>query len=97
MGRHNDKNIRDVLSDFVSSNDRFAKGYYTSAMDDTWKTEMGPVIAGYTSRVQFNDGVLKVYVVSAPLRYELLQGKDKIITIMNEALGRKIITSVEIY
>ena len=97
MGRHNDKNIREVLSEFVSSNERFANGYLSSGIEDVWKKEMGPVIAGYTTKVKFYEGVLKVYVKSAPLKHELLHGKEKIISIINEALGKPMIREVEIY
>lgn len=97
MGRHNDKNIREVLSEFVASNDKFAQGYFSSGIEDVWKKEMGPVIAGYTTKVRFYDGVLKIYVRSAPLKLELLHGKEKIIAIMNEALGKPLISSVEVF
>jgi predicted nucleic acid-binding Zn ribbon protein len=97
MGRHNDKNIKEVLADYMQSNDRVSRGYYSSRMEEIWQTNMGNVIAGYTKKVTFYNGVLKVYLTSSPLKKELLMGRDKIIDIMNEAIGDQIVKEVEIY
>jgi hypothetical protein len=74
-----------------------AKGYYTSHIDEVWKQEMGTIIANYTSKLYFRDGLLKIYLTSAPLKKELLMGKAKIIEILNNALGTDLIKEVEIY
>lgn len=97
MGRHNDKNIKEVLSDFMASNTKVAKGYYTSHIDEVWKQEMGPIITGYTTKIYFRDGVLKVYLTSAALKKELSMNKIKLIENLNTALGTELITAVEIY
>ncbi len=97
LGRHNDKSIKDVLSDYIASNNKVAKGFYTAQIEEIWKSEMGPVIANYTSRIYFKDGVLKIYITSAPLKRELLMGKEKIIGIINEALKKEVVTTVEVY
>lgn len=97
MGRHNDKNIKEVLNDYMASNAKVAKGYYTSHIDEVWKQEMGPIISGYTNKIYFKDGLLKIYLTSAPLKKELSMGKLKIIEIINTALGTDIVKEVEIY
>jgi hypothetical protein len=97
LGRHNDKNIKEVLNDFLASNQRVAKGYYISHIDKVWKQEMGPIISSYTSRIYFKDGALNVYLTSAPLKKELSLSKDKVIHLLNAALGNSIIQSIEFY
>ncbi len=97
MARHNDRKIDALLSEFIASNDRISNGYHASMIDKIWKDEMGPVIAGYTSRVTFSEGILKVYVTSAPLRKELSMGKDKVIQNLNQAIGSTVILDVQIY
>jgi hypothetical protein len=97
MGRHNDKNIKDVLTDYMASNAKVAKGYYTSHIDDVWKQEMGPIISSYTSKIYFRDGLLKIYLTSAPLKKELSMGKSKIIENLNAALGMDLIKEVEVF
>jgi hypothetical protein len=97
MGRHNDRKINDVLTAFIASNDRISNGYHASMIDKIWKDEMGPVISGYTTRISFGEGILNVYVSSAPLRKELMMGKEKIIQNLNEAIGTTVIREVRIY
>ncbi len=97
MARHNDKKINALLTEFIASSDRISNGYHASIIDKIWKDEMGPVIAGYTTRISFAEGILKVYVSSAPLRKELLMGKDKLIKNLNEAIGTPVIREVQIY
>ncbi len=95
--RHNDKNIKDVLNDYLASNAKVAKGYYTSHIDVVWKEEMGPIISSYTKKLYFKDGLLKIYLTSAPLKKELSMNKIKIIENINAALGSPLVTDVEIY
>lgn len=59
------------------------------------ENHMGATIAGYTSKLYFKDGLLKVYLTSAPLK-ELLMGKEKIINIINSEVGEELVT-VEIF
>ena len=94
MGRHNDKPIGHVLNE---SNARVGKGYDTVRIEKIWKNHMGPTIAGYTSKLYFKDGLLKVYLTSAPLKKELLMGKEKIINIINSEVGEELVTAVEIF
>lgn len=97
MGRHNDKNIKEVLNDFLASNQRVAKGYYISHIDEVWKQEMGPIISSYTTRIYFKDGALKVYLTSAALKKELSLSKEKAINLLNTALGSVIVQTIEFY
>jgi predicted nucleic acid-binding Zn ribbon protein len=97
MGRHNDKPLKDVLNEFIISNAKVDKGYHTAQIHDVWNEMMGPVIANYTSRITFNDGVLKIYLTSAALKKEFSMGKEKIIELLNKEIGKAIIKSVEIY
>lgn len=97
MGRHNDKSIKEVLGEFIASNKKVAKGFNTARIEEIWRSEMGPVISGYTNKIYFKEGVLKIYLTSSPLKKELMMGKDKIISIINDALHQALVTSVEIY
>ncbi|MBL0100455.1 MAG: DUF721 domain-containing protein [Saprospiraceae bacterium] len=81
----------------MTSNTKVAKGYHTSQIDAIWKTEMGPIISGYTSKIYFKEGTLKIYLTSAPLKKELLMGKDKVINNINAALGADLVKQVEFY
>ncbi len=97
LGRHNDKNIKEVLGEYLAANKRVAKGYYTSHIDDVWREMMGPTISGYTTKILFHNGVLKIYLNSSAVKKELSMSKDKIITLLNEALGHDVVESVELF
>lgn len=95
--RSNDKSIKEVLYDFLSQNTSVAKGYFSSHMEDVWKSEMGPMITGYTEKIAFHKGVLKVYLNSSVLKKELSMGKEKIKININKAFGTEVVEKVEIY
>lgn len=97
MSRHNDKSIKEVLTEFISTDKRVSKGYHTVQIEAIWTEQMGEIIAGYTQKIYFKDGVLKVYLTSGPLKKELLMGKDKIMSIINDKVQEELITKVEIY
>jgi predicted nucleic acid-binding Zn ribbon protein len=97
MNRHNDKSIKDVLQEYIITNDKISKGFHMSKMDKIWRSTMGTMIAGYTRKVYYADGLLKVYLDSAPLKKELIMGKDKVIALINESLGSSVVKDIEIY
>lgn len=97
MSRHNDKNIKEVLGQFLTTNKRISTGYYTSRIEEIWKNEMGSVINGYTSRITLYNGELKVYLTSSALKKELSMSKDKVIKLLNDAVGNELIKSVKFY
>jgi len=92
--KHNDRNIREVLGDMIGSNQKLQKGYSTVRIKEAWKSEMGEIICSYTQKFYFKDGVLTVYLMSAPLRSELSMSKEKVIDLLNKACGEEIIKSI---
>jgi hypothetical protein len=94
MGRHNDKNIKEVLQDFLAKNKKVASGYHSVRIAELWKEVMGPVINNYTKQIELKNGILKIVVTSAPLRRELVFGKQNIREQLNQALGKDLIEDV---
>lgn len=92
--KHNDRNIREVLGDMIDSNQKLQKGYSTLRIKEAWKQEMGEMICSYTQKLYFKDGILTVYLMSAPLRNELSMSKEKVITLLNKSCREEIIKSV---
>lgn len=97
MSRHNDKNIKEVLGEYLAVNQKLARGYYASHIEAVWRTKMGTTISGYTDKIFFKDGVIKIYLNSSTLKKELSMSKDKIRNMLNEALGQEIVQIVELY
>lgn len=92
--KHNDRNIREVLGDVIGNNQKLEKGYSTVRIKEAWKKEMGEIICSYTQKFYFKEGILTVYLTSAPLRNELSMSKDKVIDLLNKSCKEDIIKSI---
>ncbi len=92
--RHNDRNISEVLGDVIGSNKRLKKGFATTRIQNAWKIEMGDMINSYTQKMYYFEGVLTVYLISAPLRNELNMSREKVIEIINTACQERLINKI---
>ncbi len=92
--KHNDRNIKDVLGDVIGNNHKLQKGYSTVRIKEAWKSEMGEIICSYTQNFYYKNGILTVYLMSAPLRNELSMSKQKVIDLLNKSCGEDIIKSI---
>jgi len=89
--RQNDlQSINNVLKDFVNEN-KLQKGLDKVEVRDIWEQIMGPAINKYTQNIKLDRETLYIQLTSSVLREELSYGKEKIISNLNEALGRELI------
>ncbi|MGB7843595.1 MAG: DUF721 domain-containing protein [Salinimicrobium sp.] len=89
--RNNDHiSISEALQEFVSDN-KLQKGLDKVDVRNVWNSQMGPAIEKYTTAIKLEREVLHVQLSSSVLREELSYGKDKIIKMLNEELGRELI------
>ena len=65
-------------------------------IEEVWEKIMGKTVARYTDKIQIHGHTLYVNTAIAPLRQELLYQKEKIIQLVNEALGENVIKEVVI-
>ena len=65
-------------------------------IEAVWEKIMGKTVARYTDKIQIHGHTLYVNTTVAPLRQELLYQKEKIIQLVNEALGENVIKEVVI-
>lgn len=86
-------NIQDALKDFVDSN-KLEKGLDKVNVRDAWAKLMGDYVSNYTTAVELKNETLYVQLKSSALREELSYGKEKIIKLLNEELGKALITKV---
>ncbi|HLT53287.1 MAG TPA: DUF721 domain-containing protein [Flavobacteriaceae bacterium] len=82
-----------MLKDFVEVNN-LEKGLDKVNVRDAWVKLMGAGIANYTSKIQLKEDTLYVDLTSSVLREELSYGKEKIITMLNEELGKELIKKI---
>ena len=92
--RHKDhQKIGDVIASFVQ-NSKLEKGLDIVRIERAWQLRMGNGIQNYTNCLKLHNGTLYVSLSSSVLRQELSYGKDKIIAIINEELGKKLVTKL---
>ena len=89
--RHNEHmSLSDALKEFVETNN-LQKGLDKIEVHDAWVNLMGKGVNSYTTAIQLHRDTLYVQLSSSVLREELSYGKEKIITMLNEALGKEVI------
>lgn len=89
--RHNDKqNIDDLLKSFVKEN-KLEKGLEKVNVEAAWRDLMGNGVNSYTSNIKLHHNTLYVELSSSVLREELSYGKEKIIKMINDSLGKIIV------
>ncbi|OBX21051.1 MULTISPECIES: DUF721 domain-containing protein [Bizionia] len=92
MAKRNNENltIADALKEFVETN-RLEQGLNAVNVQDAWQSMMGNGVNNYTTAIQLKGETLYVQLSSSVLREELSYGKEKIISMLNENLGKQII------
>ena len=87
--------VKDVMQEMLKQN-KLQKGIDQVNVKDAWQTVMGKGVCGYTDEVIFKNNTLLIRLSSATLREELSYGKEKIIDMMNEKLGKVIINNLKL-
>lgn len=85
--------IGDVLKQFIQKN-KLEKGLDAVDVKQAWINLMGAGVNNYTQEITLKNGVLYVWLTSAVLREELLYGKQKIIKMMNEEVGKTVVNDL---
>ena len=85
--------IGDVLKEFIQAN-KLQPGIDKIDVRDAWKNLMGNGVNNYTSEIMLKNSTLYVALTSAVLREELSYGKEKIVKMINEELGREVVKEV---
>lgn len=89
----NESSIGDVLKEFIEKNN-LQSGMDKIDVQDAWKSLMGNGVNSYTKEVVLKGTTLYVSLTSAVLREELSYGKQKIIKMINEEIGKEVIKDV---
>lgn len=82
--------ISEALKEFVTEN-RLEKGLDKVNVADAWAKLMGNGVNNYTTAVQLERDTLYIQLSSSVLREELSYGKQKIINMLNDELGKTVI------
>ncbi|MFZ9672810.1 MAG: DUF721 domain-containing protein [Flavobacteriaceae bacterium] len=87
---HEPKKIQDIVNQFIEQNE-LTSGLDAINVQDLWSELMGPGVMSYTQSIALRGSTLTVVLTSSVLRSELSMGKQKIISMMNEGLGKNLI------
>jgi len=85
--------ISDALKEFVETN-KLDKGLDKVNVQIAWEKMMGNGVNNYTTAVNLQRDTLYVQLSSSVLREELSYGKEKIINMLNEELGKPLIKKI---
>lgn len=94
MKRFNDDySLSDVMKEFMKTN-KLESGLDIVNVKETWNKMMGPAIKNYTSAIELKKNTLYIQLSSSVVKQELEYGKSKIITMLNEELGKELIKEI---
>ncbi|HZW63566.1 MAG TPA: DUF721 domain-containing protein [Flavobacteriaceae bacterium] len=82
--------LSELLKDFVETH-HLEKGLDAVNVRNAWHSLMGNGVSNYTTGVTLKGAELHVSLSSSVLREELSYGKEKIIAMLNEALGKELV------
>ena len=82
--------IEDILKEFVETN-HLQQGLDKVNVRDAWKLLMGNGVNNYTTAIELKRDTLYIKLSSSVLREELGYGKAKIISMLNESLGKEVV------
>lgn len=85
--------LKDLLQNFIVTN-KLEKGIDAVMVKDAWGKIMGNGVNSYTQEIVYKNNTLYVYLTSSVLREELSMGKEKIVKLLNEELGKEVIQHV---
>ena len=85
--------IGNVLKDFIKDH-KLESGLDKGGVKEAWHGVMGNAISKYTTNVMLERDTLYIQLCSSVLREELSYGKEKIIKLLNEELGKDLISKL---
>ncbi|PHS66734.1 MAG: RNA-binding protein [Flavobacterium sp.] len=90
---HKESPISEVLKGFIKTN-KLQKGLDKVSAEEAWHKVMGNAISKYTTAIKLDREILYVQLSSSVLRDELSYGKTKIISLLNEEMGKQVVTKL---
>lgn len=89
----NENCISEVLKMFIETNN-LQIGIDRVSIQEAWYNLLGNGIKSYTQEVVLKNSTLYVKLSSAVVREELSMGKQKIIDMLNDEMGKQVITDL---
>jgi Dna[CI] antecedent, DciA len=94
MKRFNDDfSVGDLMKDFLQKN-KLENGLDAVNVKQYWLEILGTPIMNYTTQLDLYKNVLYVSLSSSIVKSELLMGKEKIRTMLNESFGKEVVKDI---
>jgi len=93
MNRHNDKDIKDLVSGFINQYKLKSK-YIEFKIREYWTEEMSPMVNRYTTEIKVVDKKLIVNISSASMKHELHLDRTKLKDQINVFLEEDFLVEV---
>lgn len=95
MARQNEIKLKDALRELIEHFQLKPK-LFQNRIGEIWQEKMGVTIWSHTKEIKLRGRILYLAIDSSSLKQELVFSKDKIVTMLNEALGEDFIEEVVI-
>ncbi|SDX84604.1 Protein of unknown function [Lutibacter oricola] len=87
------QSIEELMGSVIKEN-KLTKGLTQLSLEEHWAKLMGNGVVSYTQSIEIQGKTLIVKLNSSVLREELSYGKEKIVKLLNEEFGEKLISKV---
>ena len=93
MRGKNEKTLKEAIDELLTAY-KLKDKLNETRLINSWEKVMGRVVARRTTELYISGRKLFVKLNSAPLREELSFNRNKMVTLLNEATGNKVIDEV---
>jgi hypothetical protein len=96
MKNTNEKTLKQAIEELVRAyglNDKLLK----TQVEQVWEQIVGKDLAKHTGRIDIDKTTLKIEITSSALRHELSFSKSKLISLINQELGKSVVTDIVIF
>ena len=92
---YNSKSLRDVIG-VLFKNKGLQEGMDRSEIRSVWNDLMGSMISKHTSSIDLKNGKLIIVLDSSTLRQELSFGRQKMMEVLNDHFGKRVVKEIEL-
>lgn len=93
MDKNNTTTFSNAFKKFLKS-ENLEQKWDEKKLIHSWNKIMGKPIASRTSKIRIDDGKMFVYLTSAPLKNELTNNKQKVLEMLEEEIGYRLVTDI---
>ncbi len=92
--RQNTEKIGDVLKKILEQQPHLQPKFDEFDIMEAWQKVLGATVKRYTTELKVKNSVLHVKLSSSVLRNELMMSKSNLVTAINKAVGKPVLTDI---